>query len=64
MQHLTIARVADGLGVAWNTANDAVPAKGWIERSVGVEARERHLPTSVTGRDDPAVGLHSDRVGD
>jgi transposase len=25
VQHLTVARVAEGLGVAWNTANDAVP---------------------------------------
>ena len=28
MQHLTIARIAEGLGVAWNTANDAVLAEG------------------------------------
>jgi transposase len=28
VQHLTIARVAEGLGVAWNTANDAVLAEG------------------------------------
>jgi transposase-like protein len=27
-QHLTIARVAEGLGVAWSTANDAVLAEG------------------------------------
>ncbi|MFF9221661.1 ISL3 family transposase [Streptomyces viridosporus] len=27
-RHLTIARVAEGLGVAWNTANDAVLAEG------------------------------------
>ncbi|MCA0251824.1 MAG: ISL3 family transposase [Actinobacteria bacterium] len=27
-QHLTIARVAEGLGVAWDTANDAVLAEG------------------------------------
>lgn len=26
--HLTVARVADGLGVGWNTANDAVLAEG------------------------------------
>ncbi len=26
-QHLTVARVAEALGVAWNTANDAVLAK-------------------------------------
>ena len=28
MQHLTVARVADGLGVSWNTANNAVLAEG------------------------------------
>jgi transposase len=27
-QHLTVARVAEGLGVAWGTANDAVLAEG------------------------------------
>jgi transposase len=27
-QHLTVARVAEGLGVAWNTANSAVLAEG------------------------------------
>ena len=26
--HLTVARIAEGLGVAWNTANDAVLAEG------------------------------------
>jgi Transposase len=31
VQHLTVARVADGLGVAWDTANDAVLAEGrWV----------------------------------
>ncbi len=28
VQHLTVARVAEGLGVAWNTANDAVLTEG------------------------------------
>jgi transposase len=28
VQHLTVARVAEGLAVAWNTANDAVLAEG------------------------------------
>ena len=28
MQHLTIARVAEGLAVAWDAANDAVLAEG------------------------------------
>ena len=27
-QHLTVARVAEGLGVSWHTANDAVLAEG------------------------------------
>ena len=27
-QHLSMARVAEGLGVAWDTANDAVLAEG------------------------------------
>ncbi len=27
-QHLSVARIAEGLGVAWNTANDAVLAEG------------------------------------
>ncbi len=27
-QHLTVARVTEGLGAAWNTANDAVLAEG------------------------------------
>jgi hypothetical protein len=26
--HLTVARIVEGLGVAWNTANDAVLAEG------------------------------------
>ncbi len=29
VQHLSIARIAEGLGVAWNTANDAVLAAGF-----------------------------------
>ena len=27
-QHLTVARVAEGVGVSWNTANNAVLAEG------------------------------------
>ena len=33
VQHLTVARVAEGLGVGWNTANDAVLAEGKRARS-------------------------------
>lgn len=28
VQHLTVARVAEGLGMSWNTANDAILAEG------------------------------------
>ena len=28
VQHLTVARIAEGLAVSWNTANDAVLAEG------------------------------------
>ena len=28
VRHLSVARVAEGLGVSWNTANDAVLAEG------------------------------------
>ena len=28
VQHLTVARIAEGLSVTWNTANDAVLAEG------------------------------------
>jgi hypothetical protein len=34
--YLRIARVAEGLGVAWDTANDAVLAEGWVTSTVGV----------------------------
>ena len=37
-QHLTVARVAEGLAVAWNTANDAVLAEG-KRTLIGDEAR-------------------------
>ena len=33
--HLSVARIADGLGVAWNTANDAVLAEGKKVLSAG-----------------------------
>jgi hypothetical protein len=48
VQHLTVARVAEGLAVSWNTANDAVLAEGkrvligdppgsTVSRSIGVD---------------------------
>ena len=42
-QHLTVARVAEGLGVSWNTANDAVLAEG---RRVSVSYTHLTLPTT------------------
>jgi hypothetical protein len=49
MQHLTVARVADGLGVAWNTANDAVLAEG---KRVPIEDTARFDGVKVIGVDE------------
>ena len=48
-QHLTVARVADGLGVAWNTANDAVLAEG---RRVLIDDDHRFDGVQVIGVDE------------
>ena len=48
-QHLTVARVADGLGVAWNTANDAVLAEG---RRVLIDDAHRFDGVRVIGVDE------------
>ena len=48
-QHLTVARVAEGLGVAWNTANDAVLAEG---RRVLIEDPHRLDGVRVIGVDE------------
>jgi transposase len=48
-QHLTVARVAEGLGVAWNTANDAVLAEG---RRVLIEDPGRFDGVQVIGVDE------------
>jgi transposase len=50
-QHLTVARVAEGLGVSWNTANDAVLAEG---RRVLIEDPERFDGVQVIGVDEHA----------
>jgi len=47
--HLTVARVAEGLGVAWNTANDAVLAEG---RRVLIEDPTRFDGVKVLGVDE------------
>jgi transposase len=48
-QHLTVARVAEGLGVAWNTANDAVLTEG---KRVLIEDPTRFDGVKVLGVDE------------
>ena len=48
-QHLTVARVAEGLGVAWGTANDAVLDEG---RRVLIEDPHRFDGVTVIGVDE------------
>ena len=48
-QHLTVARVAEGLGVSWNTANDAVLAEG---RRVLIDDPGRFDGVQVIGVDE------------
>ena len=48
-QHLSVARVAEGLGVAWNTANDAVLAEG---RRVLINDVTRFEGVAVIGVDE------------
>ena len=47
--HLTVARVAEGLGVAWNTANDAVLAEG---KRVLIDDPHRFDGVAVIGVDE------------
>jgi transposase len=49
LQHLTVARVADGLGVSWNTANNAVLAEG---KRVLIEDPTRFDGVRVVGVDE------------
>nr|WP_306230188.1 ISL3 family transposase [Micrococcus sp. Mcc89] len=49
VQHLTVARVAEGLGVAWNTANDAVLAEG---KRVLIDDEHRFDGVKVIGVDE------------
>ena len=51
-QHLTVARVAEGLAVAWNTANDAVLAEG---RRVLINDAARFEAVTVIGVDEHVV---------
>ena len=52
VQHLTVARVAEGLGVAWNTANDAVLAEG---RRVLIDDEHRFDGVTAIGVDEHVV---------
>ena len=47
--HLTIARIAEGLGVSWNTANDAVLAEG---QRLLINDKSRFDGVSVIGVDE------------
>ena len=49
VQHLTVARIAEGLGVAWDTANDAVLAEG---KRVLIEDPARFNDVKVVGVDE------------
>lgn len=49
VQHLTVARVAEGLGIAWNTANAAVLAEG---RRVLIDNEQRFDGVAVIGVDE------------
>ncbi len=51
-QHLTVARIAEGLGVSWNTANDAVLAEG---RRVLIADPRRFDGVKVIGVDEHVV---------
>ena len=58
-QHLTVARIAEGLGVSWNTANKAVLAEG---RRVLIDDRHRFDDVEVIGVDEH-VWRHARRGG-
>ncbi len=49
VQHLTVARVAEGLGVAWDTANDAVLAEG---KRVLIDDKDRFDGVRAIGVDE------------
>jgi len=51
-QHLTVARVAEGLAVSWNTANDAVLAEG---KRVLIDDPHRFDGVQVVGVDEHVV---------
>lgn len=58
VQHLAVARVAEGLGVAWNTANDAVLAEG---KRVLIDDPSRFDGVQVIGVDERVFPPRSGR---
>ena len=58
MPALTVARVAEGLGVSWNTANNAVLAEG---RRVLIDDPDRFDGVPVIGVDEHCVAAHPPR---
>lgn len=56
VQHLTDARIAEGLGVPWTTANSAVPAEG---RRVLIDDTQRFDGVAVIGVDERGSALGS-----
>ena len=64
-QHLTVARVAEGLAVSWNTANDAVLAEG---QRVLIDDPHRFDDVTTIGVDEHVVRhealLYRMEVGD
>jgi hypothetical protein len=58
LDHLTVARVAAGLGVSWHTANDAVLAEG---KRVLIDDPARFDGVRVLGVDDSPARYRSQR---
>jgi len=52
VQHVTVARVAEGLGVAWDTANDAVLAEG---KRLLIDDPDRFQGVTAIGVDEHVV---------
>ena len=57
--HLTVARVAEGLAVSWNTANDAVLAEG---KRVLIDDPHRFDGVAVIGVDEHVLAAHPPRA--
>jgi hypothetical protein len=66
VQHLTVARVAEGLAVAWDTANDAVLAEGkrlLIEDSTRFDGVRVVAGSMSTPGGTPAAATRADSTG-